>query len=282
MKPALLFCILSLSTSFAAMGAVRELSWFEPMNGGTGPEGERVGDALKLENAGAQPKTFRLVVLPQPGIVSPSYAINGQVKYEEVEGTGYLEMLNHFPGDKVYFSRTLAAFGSLSGIRGSSDWRAFSLPFYVKDDSGWLEDRPKKLEVNLVLPGKGVVYVRSLSLAQDAVENQAKAWWGARAAGAIGGIFGGTMGVLGAITGILAARGKARGFVLSVYWGLLGIGLCLLAVGIFAVIRHQPYAVYYSLLFAGGLLSILSIALMPVVRRRYREQELRRMSAADA
>lgn len=282
MKTALLFCVLSTLTSFVAKGAVQDLSGSAWMENGALPEGERVGDSLKLENDGAQPKTFRLLVLPQPGIFSPSYAINGQLKYEGVEGTGCLEMLNHFPGDKVYFTRTMAAFGDMRGIQGSSDWRAFSLPFYVRDESGWLEDRPVKLELNLVLPGKGVVYVRSVCLVQDAVEKQAKAWWGARAAGAMGGILGGTMGVLGAITGILASRGKARGFVLGVYWGLLGVGLCLLAVGIIAVIRHQPYAVYFAPLFAGGLASTLSLVLMPVVRRRYQDQELRRMSAADA
>ena len=282
MKTTLLFCILSIGISLIASGADPDLSWATLMDEGKIPAGELVGESLKLENSGEQPKTFKLLDLPQPGITSPSYAIDGQLKYEGVAGAGYLEMLNHFPDGKVYFTKTLAAFGAMRSIQGSSDWRAFSLPFTVRDDSGWLEDRPVKLEVNLVLPGKGVVYVRSLSLAQDAVENQAKAWWGARAAGWMGGLFGGTMGVLGAITGILASRGKARGFVLFVYWGLLGVGLCLLAAGIFAVVCHQPCAVYYTLLFTGGLFSILTLLLMPVIRRRYQEQELRRMSAADA
>ena len=283
MKPALLFCILSIGTALASNGAVPDLSWATLMNEGKIPEGELVGEALKLENSSEQPKTFKLLDLPQPGITSPSYAINGQVKYEGVEGTGYLEMLNHFPDGKVYFTKTLAAFGGMRNIQGSSDWREFSLPFFVRDESGWLEDRPVKLELNLVLPGKGTVYLRPVSLIlNDAGESQTKAWWGARASGWMGGIFGGTMGILGAITGILSSRGKARGFVLSVYWGLLGVGLCLLAAGIFAVVRHQPYAVYYTLLFTGGLSSILPLILMPVIRRRYQEQELRRMSAADA
>lgn len=253
------------------------------MNEGKIPEGELVGESLKLENASDQPKTFKLLALPQPGITSPSYAINGQLKYEGVDGTGYLEMLNHFPEGKVYFTKTLSAFGAMRSIQGSSDWRAFSLPFYVRDESGWLADRPVKLEMNLVLPGKGTVYIGPINLSMPAAgENQTKAWWGTRASGLIGGIFGGTMGLLGAITGILSSRGKARGFVLSVYWGLLGVGLCLLAVGVFAVVRHQPYAVYGVPLFAGGLASLLSLVLLPVVRRRYQDRELRRMSAADA
>lgn len=282
MKIALLFCVLASLASFAAKGEVQDLSGSAWMEKSTLLEGERVGDSLKLVNDGAQSKTFKLFVLPQPGIVSPSYAISGQLKYDGVEGTGYLEMLNHFSGDKVYFTRTMAAFGAMRGIQGSSDWRAFRLPFYVRDESGWLEDRPVKLELNLVLPGKGTVYVRSVSLAQDKGENQAQAWWGARASGAMGGVLGGTMGVLGAITGILASRGKARGFVLGVYWGLLGVGLCMLAGGIIAVILHQPSAVNYTLLFAGGLVSLLSLVLMPVVRRRYQDLELRRMSSSDA
>lgn len=283
MKTTLLFCILSIWTSLASKGAAPELSWATLMNEGKIPEGELVGESLKLENASDQPKTFKLLALPQPGITAPSYAINGQLKYEGVDGTGYLEMLNHFPEGKVYFSKTLSAFGAMRSIQGSSDWRAFSLPFYVRDESGWLADRPVKLEMNLVLPGKGTVYIGPISLSMPAAgENQTKAWWGTRAFGLIGGIFGGTMGLLGAITGILSSRGKARGFVLSVYWGLLGVGLCLLAVGVFAVVRHQPYAVYYTLLFTGGLMSILSLLLLPVVRRRYQDRELRRMSAADA
>ena len=283
MKPALLFCIVAAMISSAAQGAAPDLSWSARRNAGALPEGELVGESLKLENVGAQPKTFRLLVLPQPGITSPAYAMSGQLKYEGVAGTGYLEMLNRFPGDKVNFTRTLAAFGEMRGIQGSSDWRPFSLPFYVRDDTGWLDDRPEALEVNLVLPGKGTVYVGPMRLAMlDAGESQTGAWWVARASGLMGGVFGGTMGLLGAITGILASRGKARGFVLSVYWGLLGVGLCLLAVGVFAVIRHQPYAVYYTLLFTGGLMSVLSLLLMPVVRRRYQDLELRRMSAADA
>ena len=137
--------------------------------------------------------------------------------------------------------------------------------------------------MNLVLPGKGTVYVGPMRLAMlDAGENQSKAWWGPRAIGALGGACGGILGILGGLTGILASRGKARVFVLSVYWGLLGFGLCLLAGGIFAAISRQPSAVYGPLLFAGGLTSLLSLTLLPVVRRRYQDRELRRMSAADA
>lgn len=283
MKTTLLFCLLSIGTALAAKGAAQDFSWSTLMNEGKIPEGELVGESLKLENASAQPRTFKLFILPQPGITSPSYAINGKLKYEGVEGTGYLEMLNHFPDGKVYFTKTLSVFGEMRSIQGSSDWRAYSLPFYVRDESGWLADRPVKLEMNLVLPGKGTVYIRSIQLVMPAAgESQTGAWWGARASGLMGGVFGGIMGLLGAMTGILASRGKARGFVLSVYWGLLGVGLCLLAVGVFAVIRHQPYAVYYTLLFTGGLMSVLSLLLMPVVRRRYQDLELRRMSAADA
>ena len=283
MKPVLLFCIVAAMISSAAQGAAPDVSWSAWRNAGASPEGELVGESLKLENVGAQPKTFRLLVLPQPGITSPAYAMSGQLKYEGVAGTGYLEMLNRFPGDKVYFTRTLAAFGEMRGIQGSSDWRPFSLPFYVRDDSGWLDDRPEALEVNLVLPGKGTVDVGPMRLAMlDAGENQTKAWWGPRAVGALGGAYGGILGLLGGLTGILAARGKARAFVLSTYWGLLGIGLCLLAFGIFAAVSRQPTAVYGPLLFTGGLTSLLSLTLLPVVRRSYQARELRRMSAADA
>jgi hypothetical protein len=55
-----------------------------------------------------------------------------------------------------------------------------------------------------------------------------------------------------------------------------------LAAGIFAVTHGQPYGVYYPLLLGGGLGFMLFGGLRPMVRRRYDEIELRRMSAADA
>src|SRR5258706_160420 len=63
------------------------------------------------------------------------YAIIGKIKYESVEGDGFLEMWNYFPPAKPgspeekYFSRTLGESGPMGKITGSSDWRVFKVPF---------------------------------------------------------------------------------------------------------------------------------------------------------
>ncbi len=121
--------------------------------------------ALKVENTSEAALEARLISLEWPAITATRYAITGEVKYEDVQGSGYLEMWSHFqPGEK-YFSRTLGAPGSgpMAVISGSSGWRSFSLPF---DRSG-STNAVSKLEVNLRLPGKGVVYLRGVTLVES-------------------------------------------------------------------------------------------------------------------
>lgn len=99
--------------------------------------------------------------------------------------------------------------------------------------------------------------------------------------GLVGGIGGALLGCLGAAAGYLAPRGKARGFILTAFlcFGALGVAAAL--AGVAAMLAHQPYAVWYSLLLVGFLFGVLGFALRPAIRKRYREAEQRRMQAAD-
>src|SRR3954469_8826451 len=126
---------------------------------------------LKAGTVLADPETLRiqkdggllhahLFDLARPPIATPFYRLEGEVRYDAVESTGYLEMWNHFGGGVSAFSRTLADGGPLGRLRGTSTWRAFSLPF----NATGVEGSPKRLEVNLQLPGSGTVYLRSLKL----------------------------------------------------------------------------------------------------------------------
>lgn len=127
--------------------------------------------ALKIENAGNAPLLSPILKCEWPVIAATHYAITGEVKYENVQGTGYLEMWSHFSQAGQYFTRTLDVPGSgpMAVISGTSDWRVFSLPF---DRSG-TTNAISKLEVNLYLPAKGVVYLRLVALAQTVNKNQA-------------------------------------------------------------------------------------------------------------
>src|SRR5207253_1868656 len=59
---------------------------------GAGPDGTA---ALQLRAAG--PTSFHLVTIERPPVTDPTYAVTGQVRYQGVEGQGYLEMWTVFP-----------------------------------------------------------------------------------------------------------------------------------------------------------------------------------------
>jgi hypothetical protein len=238
--------------------------------------------ALKIENPGPQPLMATVLIIEQPKITGEFYTLSGDVRYDAVEGDGFLEMWNHF-GEAAYFSRTLGETGPMGKLRGTSDWRAFVLPF----DATGAKTHPTKLVVNVHLPGKGVVYLRSpLKLAESArapgAGAQPGAWWSDRTGNLAGAIVGSAIGCLGGLTGWLGARGKARAFVLGSAMIMIVFGVLATVVGLVAVTWRQPYAVWYPLLLAG----VISVVVFPVFLRRcvqrYREIELRRMTSMDA
>jgi hypothetical protein len=242
-------------------------------------------ETFSFTNTISQPKTFHILSLPAPGVTSPAYGISGSLKYENVEGTAYLEMLSHFAGGKTYFTKTMAPDGLLLSIQGSSDWRQFNLPFYVRDESGWLADRPERLEVNLVLPGKGTVHLQPMTLHQALEGHDAKArdaWWTDRFGNKMGGIVGSMIGIFGAVVGLLAGQAKARMLVMSLLWLILLFGTCSLIAGIIALFRSQPYMVFYPLLLVGGISTLTPAFCIPLLKKRYEALELRQISSMDA
>ncbi len=71
-------------------------------------------------------------------------------------------------------------------------------------------------------------------------------------------------------------------FVLSMMKLMGVIGSIALAMGLYSVIRHQPYHVCYPLLLGGVIYIVLFVGYMRTVGRRYAQLELRKMSAMDA
>lgn len=88
-------------------------------------------------------------------------------------------------------------------------------------------------------------------------------------------------GVLGSLVGVLAPQGKCKGLVMGMICVVMGLGLALLIAGIVALVQKQPYGVWYGLLLPGLMVPILLGTMIPLVRRRYREAELRKASARD-
>ena len=135
------------------------------------------------------------------------------------------------------------------------------------------------LVAGLCLALAGVAWAEGPKL--DVRQAQVAPWWSDRDAGWIGGIGGSVLGCLGGLIGTLAGAGKARRLVLALVRALLVLGVvCLVAAGV-ALVSKQPYGVWYPLTGVGGISTLVMGGLLPGLRRRYEEIELRKMAAMD-
>ncbi len=247
-----------------------------------GADSGRAAAVIRVSNPTNRPRRITILELPSPPLSRPVYALTGQVRYTDVAGRAFLEMWNYFAGG-TYFSRTLATTGPMQLIQGQSDWRLFVLPFYGDEKTG----RPHRLVINVVLPGRGTVFLENLKLVQYSTgENPldvtpAGAWWSETSGGLVGGLAGGLLGVLGGVIGVLAARARARSLVM----GLLGlmslIGVSGIGLGAWALLAGQPWVVWFPLLLPGILGTLLPTGLREPIRRHYETVELRRMRIRD-
>lgn len=247
-------------------------------------------EALKIENTNDAPLQVNLLTIFNPKITAQIYELVGDVRYENVKGDGYLEMWNYFPPNQPglpeegYFSRTLGDSGPMGKITGTSGWRDFTLPFNRTGASG----APTRLQVNLILPGHGTVYIGPVKLLQLPKAKSASgmvypnSWWSAPTTGKIFGWGGAVIGCFGGLCGWLASKGKARGFVLAVLAIFTGLGVASGVAGLLALAAQQPVFVWSPLIFSAVILASVSPFNLRQFRRRYEELELRRMASLDA
>ena len=239
-------------------------------------DGQTSFASLRIEGTG-EPRTITILTIEAPRINGRRYQISGQVRYEGVEGIGYLEMWSHFAGGGQYFSRTLGETGPMMQLRGASGWRPFTLPF----DAPASSTGPTRLVVNVALQGRGVVSLGPLTLGTQEGPDAAGAWWSDRSGGLIGAVGGSALGAVGALIGLLTSLGRARRFVTAAATSLALIGVVAFLTGIFALTQSQSYAVYYPLLLAGFLAAVIPLGILPAIHKRYEELELRAMRAQD-
>jgi hypothetical protein len=217
---------------------------------------------VEAHGAGTHP----IAVVEAPPVSGEQYAVTGQVAYEGVAGTGYLEMWSIFPDGSRYFSRTLDERGPLAKLSGSSRARGFVLPFFLGEGA----PRPLRLELNVVLPGAGRVTLSDLRLASGpGALSTPGAWWTPETAGWIGGAAGSASGIFGAVIGTLASLGRGRRFALAGLLALGVAGLVLLAAGLAALALGQPFEVWYPLVLLGVIDPVVAFSLLPTLRRRF-------------
>jgi hypothetical protein len=289
MKTALITLLLALFTSaaIAQEKPVAEYSWQALVDAGKLKTGEIITlpdktKALKIENPTSQPLMVTLLTIEKPTITADFYSVSGVIRYEHVEGTGFLEMWNHF-GEAAYFSRALGESGPMGKLSGTSDWRAFVLPF----NGTGAKSHPTKLVVNLQLPGKGVVYLRSpLKLAESTTAPGASthpgAWWTPDASRLAQGIISGLIGCYGGLIAWLSSRGKARRFVMRSLQVLIALGVAATSAGLIAMTIQQPFAVWRPLLLFGVIFVVALPFTLRGLAEKYRQFELRRMTSMDA
>ncbi len=244
---------------------------------GEGPGGT---PALELRATATGPTSFHLVTIDHPQIAGPRYVVSGEVRYQDVEGQGYLEMWTVFPDGQRFFSRTLAAQGPRAALHGASSWRRFELPFDISGAS----QAASRLEINVMLPGRGAVWLGPMHLQRATAQTEAAqgGWWSARSGTLLGAMMGSLVGVVGALIGVLAGRGRARSLVLGLLVGMITVGACLALVGVAAALSSQPRHVWYPLLVIGGASGLIGLVILPALRRRFAADELRRIEAMDA
>jgi len=120
------------------------------------------GKVLSVTRTSGMKQQIALGKFDKPEIKKPTYAVRGKIRYKGVTKNSFLEMWSHFPEPKkgAYFSRTMAPSGPQAFIVGDSPWREFTIPFFSNDDT----PAPERLELNIVLPGTGAVWISDMRL----------------------------------------------------------------------------------------------------------------------
>lgn len=142
------------------------------------PKGYSGTPALVIRNTKAERDDVEIWQAKNPPLTTRFYAVTGMLRYEAVQGNGHMLLWNVFGGSgtnatkSTYFSKTLDEAGPASKIIGSSDWRPLIIPF----DASKAEAEPVELDLHLVLPSTGAVWLSGLKLVEfDSAESMRKA-----------------------------------------------------------------------------------------------------------
>lgn len=79
----------------------------------------------------------------------------------------------------------------------------------------------------------------------------------------------------------LVPRGRARQFILRAWFALWAAAAALLIVGMVALIRGQPWGVWFGFLLPGAVGTLVVGVNSLVILKRYRDVEERRVAAKD-
>jgi hypothetical protein len=126
---------------------------FTPADPTLSRDGIQVDDkGWMIDSQGDQ--VVRLFEVPDPGVENCVLTYRAAMKCEDLEGRAYLEMWCRLPGRGEFFSR-----GIHQAIKRSTDWSSYEVLFRLKKGQ-----RPDLVKLNVVIEGRGKVWVRSVEL----------------------------------------------------------------------------------------------------------------------
>jgi len=220
-------------------------------------------------------KVVPLARIGSPPVGWPGWRVDGEVRLERLEGAAFAEMWVEYPDGGRYFSR------SHPWPAGSSGAVSFSLPFRPDPSSS----PPVALDIQLVLDGPTSLTAGPLQVVRaehpDDLMAPAGGWWSERTGAIVGAAAGTGLGLLGALLGVLIARGTALRLAAAGLLAVALVGVAAFAVAAVGLATGQPYGVWYPLGLVGLIAAVVGFAMRPVARLRARQIEHQRMRAAD-
>jgi hypothetical protein len=102
----------------------------------------------------AEPMTVPLFEVSDIQIEDAVLIYQADLQSESLDGKAYLEMWLRFPGRGEFFSRGLDR-----TVTGTMSWMTVATPFFVQKGQ-----RPDLIRLNLVVEGKGTVWIDNLRL----------------------------------------------------------------------------------------------------------------------
>ena len=113
--------------------------------------------SLRVDAAG--PATVPLFEVTDVSIENAALIYQASLQTESLQGQTYLEMWVRLPGKGEYFSRGLDR-----PLSGTTSWATVATPFFLEAGQ-----KPDLIRLNLVVNGKGKVWIDDIRLLRQAV-----------------------------------------------------------------------------------------------------------------
>ena len=106
-------------------------------------------------------QTIRLFEVQEPQVEQCLVTYRAKLKTDGLAGQAFLEMWCRLPGRGEFFSK-----GLKQAATGTTDWASYEIPFSLRKGQ-----RPDLIKLNLVIEGKGKVWLRDIQLLKTPMDS---------------------------------------------------------------------------------------------------------------